>query len=1271
MHRSELASRLPALAIRDEHRLERRLARANDPESLARVAAEIATAERRVASRRDSVPSPGYPAELPITERREDILDAVRRHQVVVIAGETGSGKTTQIPKMCLELGLGVRGLIGHTQPRRLAARTVAERIAEELGTTVGQTVGYAIRFTDRVSDRTLIKLMTDGILLAELHRDRLLSAYDTIIIDEAHERSLNIDFVLGYLKNLLPRRPDLKVIITSATIDTARFASHFDDAPIVEVSGRSYPVETRYHPIADDSDQVQAVAEAVAELGTEGGGDILVFLSGEREIRDTAEFLSRTIEDADVGIVPLYARLSGHEQHRVFAPHRGRHILLATNVAETSLTVPGIRYVIDPGNARVSRFNRRTKVQRLPIEPISQASADQRAGRCGRVAPGICIRLYSEDDFAGRPEFTEPEILRTNLASVILRMAALDLGDITAFPFLDPPDLRAVRDGVVLLEELGALQPSDTASRPRLTDIGRQLARLPVDPRHGRMLLEAGREGSLRELLVITAGLSIQDPRERPADQREAADLAHARFSDPDSDFLSIIHLWDYLQERQAELSSNQFRRLCRGEFLNFLRVREWQDLHGQLSRAVEDIRLVVNDAPAAHDRIHRAALAGLLSHIGIRDPERPEYRGARDTRFAIVRGSALAKKAPRWVMAAELVETNRMWGRVTARIDPTWAEHLGSHLVQRSHGDPRWDRKRGEAVTDERVTLFGLPLVTARTVDYSRIDRIQARQLFIRNALVAGDWDEVHPFLEHNAEMIEEVLRLEVRARRPLFVGHEALIAFYDARLSDSVVSARTFGRWSRRAAGDAHPLEATFDQLIDPAAAVAGPGDFPDTWVQGPLELTLSYVFDPGASDDGVNVDIPLVLLNEVTSGGFDWLVPGLRYELITALLRSLPKQLRRELVPVPERARAFLDHTDPSSGPLVAELGRYFGIAADEWRVDTLPAHLRMTFRIVDDDGALVATGEDLGALRRRLHDLTRAAVGRATGWTDQSGQRTWTFGSLPKRVEASRDGQRVHGYPSLVDEGDTVGTAIWTTQSDQRREMWAGTSRLLALAVPISSRDAQRQLTNEAKLALGQGGYHTVTELLDDCATATIDRALVLHGGPVWDREAFESLVSKIRVETPGIAAAVVRFAGGILAAAARLDRRLDRMTAAALAAAVDDVREQVAGLVYPRFVQMTGAARLPDVLRYLRAIDRRLDKLGEDPDRDRQRMRRIQQLADEYRSAVRSTSARPAERDAVRWMLEELRVSEFAQVLGTAYPVSEQRVQRAISRLAG
>ncbi|HKN37945.1 MAG TPA: ATP-dependent RNA helicase HrpA, partial [Acidimicrobiia bacterium] len=799
---------------RDQDRLRGRLDRARGLEDRAarqalldEIAAAVEAAERRMANRRAGVPTPRYPAALPVSERRDDIAAAIAAHPVVIVAGETGSGKSTQLPKICLEVGRGVRGMIGHTQPRRLAARAVAERVAEELGSEVGGVVGYAVRFTDRVSDHTLVKVMTDGILLNEIQRDRHLRAYDTIIVDEAHERSLNIDFILGYLKQLLPRRPDLKVIVTSATIDTERFSRHFGGAPIVEVSGRTYPVEVRYRALVDvdapadgdgdgaaeERDQIQGITDAVAELVAGGPGDILVFLSGEREIRDTAEALA-ALALPDTELLPLYARLSAADQHRVFQPHPGRRIVLATNVAETSLTVPGILSVVDPGTARISRYSHRTKVQRLPIEPVSQASANQRAGRCGRVAPGVCIRLYSETDFRSRPEFTEPEIVRTNLASVILQMAALGLGDVARFPFVDAPDARSIKDGVALLEELGALDPTQKDPKKRLTTLGRRLAQLPLDPRLGRMVLEAEANGCLDEVMVIAAALSIQDPRERPLDKQAAAAEAHARFADRESDFLSYLRLWGYLQERQDALSSNQFRKLCKAEFLNFLRIREWQDIHGQLRQVMRNVggrRAAVRAAPGEAEEsrrrtaIHGAILSGLLSHIGLKSGPRDEYQGARAARFAIAPGSVLFKSAAGWVMAAELVETTRLWARVVARVDPAWAERLGAHLVKRSYSEPHWDAKRGEAMAYERVTLYGLPVVTARKVSYNRVDPAAARDLFIRLALVEGDWRTPHPFWEENRRLVDEVRALATRVRRnDVLVDDEVLIDFYDQR-------------------------------------------------------------------------------------------------------------------------------------------------------------------------------------------------------------------------------------------------------------------------------------------------------------------------------------------------------------------------------------------------------------------------------------------------------------------------------------------------------
>ncbi|MBO0820783.1 MAG: ATP-dependent RNA helicase HrpA, partial [Nocardiopsaceae bacterium] len=1011
--------------LTDQHRLRRRIDRARglrEPaareRALAGLAEDIAKAQRRVARRKEHLPQISYPAELPVTGRKEDIKAAIRDHQVVIVAGETGSGKTTQLPKICLELGRGITGQIGHTQPRRLAARTVAERIAEELGAGLGDVLGYKVRFTDSSSERTLVKLMTDGILLNEIASDRDLLRYDTLIIDEAHERSLNIDFILGYLKQLLPRRSDLKVIITSATIDPDRFARHFADsggkpAPVVEVSGRTYPVQVRYRPVAgpeaddDDRDLPAAIGDAITELQAEDPGDILVFLSGEREIRDTADALKGR---AGLEVLPLYSRLSAAEQHRVFElprnrPSGSRRVVLATNVAETSLTVPGIRYVIDPGTARISRYSLRTKVQRLPIEAISQASANQRKGRCGRVADGICVRLYSEEDFESRPEFTDPEIQRTNLASVILQMAAARLGDVRNFPFVDPPDARAITDGTRLLEELNAF------SGGGLTETGRKMARLPVDPRIARMIIEAGQRGCAREVLIIAAALSIQDPRERPADAQAKADEAHRRFAQPESDFLAYVALWDYLGQRQRELSGSAFRRLCRQEYLNYLRIREWQDLHGQLRSLAEDLKINTRESSSERTTVTVSLLAGLLSHVGMkivvpsgkpgqgpgrggpggagsRRRELTDYLGARGTRFAIFPGSGLARKPPDWIVAAELVETSRLWGRIVAAIEPEWVEPVAAHLVKRSYSEPRWSKKRGAAIATEKVALYGIPIIADRAVPYSRIDPAASRELFIRHALVEGDWETRHRFFRANAALIAEAEELERRMRRPgLAGGDDTLFAFYDQRIPSGVVSARHFDNWWRKAR-QATPdrLTLTMKDLLADSGAVAGAGDFPRVWTSatpgaGEKELAVSYAFEPGSDADGVTIDIPLQTLNQARPEEFSWHVPGLRRELVTELIRSLPKDLRRQLVPAPEVARQVLERLPgadgaarapgPSSAPgpdsapgtkgptaeiteaLARELRALRGVdvPADAFDLEKLPSHLRITFRIV--------------------------------------------------------------------------------------------------------------------------------------------------------------------------------------------------------------------------------------------------------------------------------------------------------------------------------
>ena len=1221
-----------------------------------------------------------YPAELPITGLREEILDALARNQVVVVAGETGSGKSTQLPKLCLEAGLATDGLIGHTQPRRIAARAVAERVAEELGESVGGLVGYTVRFTDRVGDDTRIKVMTDGILLGELQRDRKLRRYQTLIIDEAHERSLNIDFLLGYLKQLLPQRPDLKVIVTSATIDTARFSEHFEGAPIIEVSGRTYPVEVRYRPLTaedgeeEDRDQTQAIIDAVEELSHEPPGDVLVFLSGEREIRDTSDALAR-LDLPNTELLPLYARLSSADQHRVFQPHTSRRIVLATNVAETSLTVPGVRYVVDPGTARISRYSRRTKVQRLPIEAISQASANQRAGRCGRVAPGVCIRLYSEDDFASRPEFTEAEILRTNLASVILQMAAIGLGDIAAFPFVDAPDARAIKDGVASLEELGALDPNASSDRKRLTPLGRQLAQIPLDPRFGRMLLEAHRNGCLHDVMVIAAALSIQDPRENPLGKEEAAAQAHARFAVPDSDFLGYVKLWDHLRAARHEAkSSSQFRKLCKNEFLNYLRVREWQDLYSQLRFVAHRMNMRPNTDAASATAIHRSLLAGLLSHIGMRRAESNEFLGARSTKFLISNRSRLSKKPPKWVVAAELVETNRTWAGVVARIQPEWAEQLGAHLVKRSYTDPWWDPRRGAAMTNERVTLYGLPIVGARQVPYSRVDAIGARDVFIREALVEGDWETHHNFVGDNQKVLDEVRALHQRTRRhDVLVTDAALFDFYDERIPPDVTSGRHFDNWWKRVRGEDPDLLVVRPEDLLPAEATVDVSAFPDTWRYDDLDLPLSYEFEAASDRDGVTVSIPISVLERIDPSVFSWQVPGLRDELVTSLLRSLPKAVRKEVGPAPDVAQPFVAAHGPSDGDLGVVLAAVvtdvagFRVLPDEFDFSALPAYLRMTFRIVNDRGDELVVGKDLPALRKRLAPSVRAAVAKSVPHIEQSGLTAWSFGELPQVVAVGASGA-LKGYPALVDEGTSVGIRIFSTPDEQRRAMWGGTRRLLLLTVPPPARAVDRAFSNQARLAVAQLPLASLGEVVRDCIEAAVDDLMRENGGPVWDATAFDALRGRVKGDLPRRAADLASAASRVLIAAGAIRARTDRLTAPSFDAAVLDIRAQIARLAGSGFVTRAGRDRMDDVLRYLHAIDRRLDKLADDVARDARLMRTVSNLEED---ADRLRSRAPEAAADVGWLIEELRVSLWAQHLGTRVPVSEKRVLQLIEEAFG
>ncbi|MFE0514417.1 ATP-dependent RNA helicase HrpA [Streptomyces sp. NPDC058964] len=1298
-----LAPRLTELSLRDAHRLGRRLEGARKirkPEArtavLAEIETEVAKAEARMGERRARVPAVGYPGQLPVSQKKDVIAAAIRDHQVVIVAGETGSGKTTQIPKICLELGRGVRGMIGHTQPRRIAARTVAERVAEELDTPLGESVGWKVRFTDQVNpDATFIKLMTDGILLAEIQTDRELRAYDTIIIDEAHERSLNIDFLLGYLAQLLPKRPDLKVVITSATIDPERFSRHFGDAPIIEVSGRTYPVEVRYRPLLEedsadaDRDQITAITDAVEELMGEGKGDILVFLSGEREIRDTADALEKK-KYRFTEILPLYARLSHAEQHRVFQPHTGRRIVLATNVAETSLTVPGIKYVIDPGFARISRYSHRTKVQRLPIEAISQASANQRMGRCGRTSDGICIRLYSEDDFDARPEFTDAEILRTNLASVILQMTAAGLGDIEKFPFIDPPDHRNIRDGVQLLQELGALDPTQKDVRKRLTDTGRKLAQLPVDPRLARMVLEADKNDCVREVMVIAAGLSIQDPRERPADKQTQADQQHARFKDETSDFLAYLNLWRYIREQQKERGSSAFRRMCKQEYLNFLRIREWQDIYTQLRTVAKQMGIHLSERDAPDDRVHVSLLAGLLSHIGmkdVKDGSKNEYLGARNAKFAIFPGSALFKKTPRFVMSAELVETSRLWARVNAKIEPEWVEPLAGHLLKRTYSEPHWEKDQAAVMAFEKVTLYGVPIVTERKVNYGRIDPEVSRELFVRNALVEGDWRTHHKFFADNRRLLSEVEELEHRARRrDIVVDDETLFDFYDQRVPDHVVSGAHFDSWWKRKRHEQPDfLDFEREMLIRESAEAVTKADYPDSWRQGQLKFRVTYQFEPGADADGVTVHIPLQVLNQVTDEGFDWQIPGLREELVTELIRSLPKPIRRNYVPAPNYAKAFLEKAVPLQEPLTVtmarELKRIVGVPfeADDFDWTRVPEHLRVTFRIVDERRRKLAEDKDLEALKLRLKPKARQALSQAAAATaerqggeslERKGLTGWTIGTLTRVFETRRAGQPVKAYPALVDDGDTVSVRLFDTEAEQAEAMWKGTRRLILRNIPVNpAKFASEKLTNAQKLALSANPHGSIQALFDDCAMAAADKLIADFGGPVWDEESYRKLYDKVRADIVDTTVRTVGQVQQVLAAWQACERRLKAVRSPALLPNLADVRTQLDALVKPGFVTWAGIRRLPDLMRYMVAADRRLQQMPTGVQRDTTRMEKVHEMQDEYAWLLEQLpQGRPVPSSVldIRWMIEELRVSYFAHALGTAYPVSDKRIVKAI-----
>lgn len=1357
-----------------------------------------------------------YPEELPVSERRDDIMNAIRDNQVVIIAGETGSGKTTQIPKMCLDLGLGEKGLIGHTQPRRLAARSVAERIAEELGQKIGETVGYQVRFTSEVGEHSAIKLMTDGILLAEIQNDKLLRRYSTLIIDEAHERSLNIDFILGYLKRILPQRPDLKVIITSATIDPERFARHFspsyvpgkgivdenlsaeereiaeailpDDAPpIIEVSGRTYPVEIRYRPldeedylsddeIEDDHDPTDGILDAIKELSKEAPGDILIFFSGEREIRDAKDAIEAMVLKSprlNYEVLPLYARLSLAEQHRVFSPGSRPRIVLATNVAETSLTVPGIKYVIDTGTARISRYSARTKVQRLPIERISQASANQRSGRCGRVSDGIAIRLYSEEDFNSRPEFTDPEILRTNLAAVILQMIAIGVvrepGDISRFPFVQPPASRAINDGVNLLRELGAL--TERPRQPRkgrgnsatLTAIGRAMAAFPVDPRLARMIIEGGRRGCAKEMMVLAAALTIQDPRERPADVRAEADAMHARFVDDTSDFSSFLLLWDYINEQQAALSSSQLRKMCHREYINYLRIREWQDLFAQLREMGRTANIHASggrdiNASAHEVDIHKSLLSGLLSHVGVKEEREKdskgrtrgprEYLGARGTKFAIFPGSGLFKKSPDWVLSAELVETSRLWARTNASIDPQWIEEVGKHLISVQYSEPHWSLSSGAAVAYAKGTLFGLTIYADRPVQYARVDTAAAREIFIQSALVEGQWHTQHKFYLRNQRALAEVEELEARLRRrDLRVDDSVLFAFYDARIPAHVTDVRAFDKWWKQARlEDDNYLDFNPEKLINEEAADYDDSQFPRQWVQrtdsGELTLDLRYEYAPtagiggartdAAKRDGVAVQVPILFLNQLNPEPFRWQIPGLRHELVTALIKSLPKAIRRNFVPAPDVARAacaaleedYSPATDELIPSLALVLRRLRGVVVEPeaFNWDAVPEHLKMGFQVRNARNKILGEGKDLRALQQQLHKEIRSALADSLGASDDTmakmvalaqggssslggsnnsgGSATpakkgaknpgapanadasggvreisgltefpadlFPNGEIPRKVQRIIATQAVNGYPALVDEETSVGLRIFPTEAEQLHAQRRGIIRLLQLQVPSPVRYVSEHLSHKEKIVFTQNPHGSIDELIRDCTVAALDH-LVPHT-PIFTHAEYSELYEHVRAELIETVFDVTKLVAEILSEATALKKAIKKATSLTTMHAVSDVKAQMENLVYPGFVAKTGYDQLVHIPRYLKAAQVRLTKLGPNLHRDNQLMLTVQDLEDSYDNAVKSLPAGTIVPDALRrvnWMIEELRVSFFAQELGTAYTVSEKRIAKA------
>jgi ATP-dependent helicase HrpA len=1277
----------------DRHRLQRSLGRVRDAGHLAQIADDIERSAARAKERAAFIPTPEFDLALPVSQARDQLAEAIAKHQVVVVCGETGSGKTTQLPKICLSLGRGAFGLIGHTQPRRIAARTVAARIASELNTSLGDLVGYQVRFVDQVSERSLVKVMTDGVLLAELTRDRYLNRYDTIIIDEAHERSLNIDFLLGYLKQLLPKRPDLKVIITSATIDPDRFSKHFDDAPVIEVSGRTFPVETRYRPIADDreSDLNSAIADAVAEAGRINRGDVLVFLPGEREIREASQFLRRK-GWTDTDILPLYGRLSLAQQAAIFTPGGRRRVVLATNVAETSVTVPNIRFVVDTGLARISRYSYRAKVQALPVENISQASANQRLGRCGRVAPGICFRLYDEEGFAERAPYTEPEIQRTNLAAVILQMTALRLGRVDDFPFMDPPDRRYVRDGYQLLSEIGALDASE-----RLTPVGRQLARLPLDPRIGRMLIASDEHGCVAEVLTITAALSINDPRERPLESRDNADAAHKVFADKRSDFVAWLELWRFFREQASELGSSKFKALCAERYLNHARLREWADVRRQLKGLLAEMGLRPTDSQASYEQVHRALLAGLVSQIGTRHEKRG-YRGPRGSHFHIFPGSGVKADGPAWVMSASLVQTQRLYAHTVGRVEPEWIEDAAGEQVSRQYGDARFQARRGEVVASEQVSFHGLQLVGKRTVAYARIDPAAAREVFIVDALARGRLRRPPAFLRHNLALEASIAELVDKLRRGDLAADESrIIAFYSKRVGADVVGDKSLRKWLAGLDEETREdLKLDRTELLDAVGESDPERDFPSSLSAAGHELPLKYRFEPGHLADGVTVTVPLAILNQLPQEPFDWLVPGLLGERVLATLRGLPKRYRRALVPLPDFARAAVESitADGSSlhRALAAELERMVGVKVpiDEWNDDNLAMHLRMRFELVESDGTVLGAERDLQRLKDRFGDQSSASFTEMLrDGTGVDGAREWVFDELPESVRYNNGGVELLGFPALVDEGDGVGLRIFQDRAAATASHEDGLVRLFCLRGGRQLTTTIKRLPQLTALSLlyatapDSDDFYCALAARDDLGPAGELRddmlrwaaAHVLLTEParlVRDADTFAARADvaiasfgSATQELEAVLVDVVRHYRSFLQVADKVDGpgRID---------ALGDTRAQVGRLVHRRFLAVTPMPRLGQLPRYLEAAESRLRKLDRDARADSRRLAEVLSVERLAWQAIRGGGPFWRRDDALvelRWAIEDLRVSVFAQELGTRAPISIKRVQRMLDAL--